>query len=102
MNENTSKTLPRFPLGQCCMTQGVSALVEQYGLPVLDYLARHQQGDWGDLDSHDLKANELALKEGSRILSAYHFQPAIGVSIKIWVITEADRSVTTALLPEEY
>ena len=102
MSKNITNALPRFRLGQCCMTPGISDLIEQYQLPVLDYLARHQRGDWGDLDKHDLRANEMALKEGSRILSAYHFQPEPNIKIKIWIITESDRSVTTALLPEEY
>ncbi len=96
------KALPRFPLGQCCMTPGISSLVEQHELPLSQFLARHQRGDWGDLDRHDIEANEQALEEGTRLLSAYHFEPEPGISIKIWIITEADRSVTTALLPEEY
>lgn len=95
-------TKPLFPLGQCCMTPGISALVEQHGLPVFAYLARHQQGDWGDLDADDRRANEHALKDGTRIFSAYHFEPTPGTRIKLWVITEADRSITTVLLPEEY
>ena len=102
MNTSIAKQVPKFSLGQCCMTKGISALVEQYQLPVLDYLARHQHGDWGDLDKHDLRANEMALKENTRILSAYQFQPKPNINIKIWVITEADRSSTTLLLPEEY
>ena len=94
--------IPKFPLGLCCMTIGISTLVEQHNLPVAEYLCRHQSGDWGDLDKHDRQANELALKEGTRILSAYHFQLSADLRIKLWVITEADRSSTTILLPEEY
>jgi hypothetical protein len=62
------------------------------------YLARHASGDWGDLDEHDRKANEYALEHGLRVLSAY----TLSSGERIWVITEADRSMTTILLPEEY
>jgi hypothetical protein len=61
------------------------------------FLSRHASGDWGDLDAHDRRENELALEHGRRLLSSY---PA-GEG-RVWVITEADRSVTTLLLPEEY
>jgi hypothetical protein len=84
------------------MTQGVSTLVEQHNLPVAEYLCRHQSGDWGDLDHDDKQANGQALHDGTRIFSAYHFQPSADLKIKLWVITEADRSSTTILLPEEY
>ena len=59
------------------------------------YLARHANGDWGDLDDHDRKANEYALKHGLRILSVYKLQSGV----VIWVVTESDRSSTTILLP---
>ncbi len=55
-------------------------------------------GDWGDLDDEDKKENELSVKQGFRILSAYNLENGE----KVWVITEWDRSVTTILLPEEY
>jgi hypothetical protein len=60
-------------------------------------LARHRSGDWGELDPHDRRENELSLKHGWRLLSSY----PVGEKI-IWVITEADRTYTTILLPEEY
>jgi hypothetical protein len=60
-------------------------------------LARHSSGDWGELDAHDRRENELSLKQGWRILSSY----PVGEKV-IWIITEADRSYTTILLPEEY
>jgi len=60
-------------------------------------LKRHLTGDWGDVDAHDAQENELSLREGFRLLSAYHQG-----DVKFWIITEADRSVTTILLPEEY
>jgi len=58
----------------------------------------HVDGDWGDLDESDKAKNELSLKEAFRILSAYKLK----TGVKVWVITEADRSATTLLLPEEY
>lgn len=63
-----------------------------------NFLARHQSGDWGELDEHDTQANETALEEGLRLLSVY--ETAAGV--RTYVITEWDRSVTTILLPEDY
>jgi hypothetical protein len=62
------------------------------------YLARHASGDWGELTEHDRKANEYALAHGLRVLSAY----LLSSGERIWVVTEADRSMTTILLPEEY
>ena len=63
-----------------------------------ELLLRHVTGDWGDLDDEDKKENELSVKEGFRILSAYK----LGTDVKVWVITEWDRSATTILLPDEY
>jgi hypothetical protein len=65
---------------------------------ILRGLQRHQAGDWGDMDEHDRQENELSLKSGFRLLSVY--RAANGV--KFWIITEADRSATTVLLPEDY
>jgi hypothetical protein len=62
------------------------------------FLSRHANGDWGELDEHYRKANEDALEHGLRVLSSY----TLKTGEKIWIITEADRSVTTILLPEEY
>ena len=66
-------------------------------------LSRHVKGDWGDLDEEDKATNNLALKEGTRLLSAYDDDrfPKNGVAT-IWIITEADRSATTILFPDEY
>jgi hypothetical protein len=61
-------------------------------------LNRHKSGDWGGLEEEDRQANDRALVEGTRILSAYH----TGTGLKFWIVTEADRSVTTVLLPEDY
>jgi hypothetical protein len=88
---------PKFELGQIVATPGALAFLE--GIPVnpLDLITRHVCGDWGDLCQEDKDANDFAVVIGLRILSAY--SPPEG---KLWVITEADRSVTTILLPEEY
>ena len=63
-----------------------------------NYLQRHAIGDWGDLSVEDLEENTLSLEQGYRLLSAYHLKDLT----KIWIITEADRSATTILLPSEY
>ncbi len=65
---------------------------------ILSALQRHQAGDWGDVGDHDRQANDRALQDGTRLLSVYH----AANQTKFWLITEADRSVTTVLLPEEY
>ena len=90
-------TTTLFSLGQTVMTPGVQALVAGNWDLVRGVLARHQAGDWGDLDPEDKTTNDRAVKDGDRILSSY----LIGGE-KVWVITEWDRSVTTLLLPEEY
>lgn len=97
---NSKKAL--FPLGTVCMTPGVAELVEQHQLSIHEYLARHVSGDWGDVCIDDAAENTLSLLEGYRILSAYTFTSAPAVHSKIWIITEANRSVTTLLLPSEY
>ena len=88
--------IPKFELGGCHITSNARAHLTQDD--VLRALRRHQGGDWGDVNQHDRQANELALKEGSRLVSVYH--SATGV--KFYIITEADRSMTTVLLPEDY
>jgi hypothetical protein len=87
-----------FPLGQTVATPGALEALASAGETPLPYLARHVAGDWGELDEHDKEENESALKDGLRILSAYRLPDGT----RIWVITEADRSATTILLPEEY
>ena len=90
----------KFPLGRLVMTRGVADLTAEntaFAQFVLDSLKRHAQGDWGMLPEEDKKENELSLKQGFRLLSAYE-NPGLP---KIWIITEADRSVTTTLFPDE-
>ena len=85
-----------FNPGQVVATQGALSLAED-GVNLLAYLARHLMGDWGDLCKEDKKENDFSIKNGYRILSAYNTSRG-----RLWIITEADRSATTFLLPEEY
>jgi hypothetical protein len=89
---------PRFSLGRLLATPGALAAMERSGEGPLSFLPRHVRGDWGVVGEEDAKANNQSLKEGTRLLSAY--RTAKGE--QLWVITEADRSATTILLPEEY
>ena len=89
---------PKFHLGTLVSTPGALAALTEAGQSPMQFISRHIVGDWGDCDQHDLQANEDALKNGDRLFSVY--RTAKGV--KIWVITEADRSSTCVLLPEEY
>jgi hypothetical protein len=82
-----------FPPGQVVATPGALNL----GVDLLPYFWRHMTGDWGDLDEDDKHENEFAIQNGLRILSAY-----MTTAGKLWIITEADRSSTCMLLPEEY
>ena len=86
-----------LPLGRVLSTPGVLRLLREAGEDPFGYLARHASGDWGELDARDRRENECSLKHGWRVLSAY----PVGEG-RVWVITEADRSYTTILLPEEY
>lgn len=89
---------PKFCLGRIFMTPGAIESLDEAGELPTGFLDRHQKGDWGNVDANDAEENELSLKEGFRILSSYRTK----ADVKIWVITEADRSSTTILLPEEY
>ena len=89
---------PLFDLGQVVATPGALAALEEAGQSPSEFLTRHVHGDWGMVDEHDRQANDGALQDGSRILSAY----VLTTGTKIWIITEADRSSTCCLLPEEY
>lgn len=91
---------PLFPLGQVVITACAEAALERRGqLPIVQTMVnRHALGDWGDLDAEDIQTNNEALIHGNRLLSAYEFEDGF----KVWIITEADRSATTILLPEDY
>jgi hypothetical protein len=84
-----------FPLGQLAITGNASLRLSTE--EVLTALLRHASGDWGDLCPEDTLANDTALHQGGRLFSAYGRG-----AVRFWVITEADRSLTTMLLPEDY
>jgi hypothetical protein len=90
-------TIPKskFPLGQVVITTNATARLDS--VAVSEGLSRHASGDWGSVCKDDAAENELSLKEGFRLLSVY----GTGES-KFWIITEADRSVTTVLMPDDY
>lgn len=97
MQENELFTA-RFPLGQALVTPGVQALIEAGKVAPFELLSRHQAGDWGEVGLADKESNEFALRDGGRLLSVY----VVEGGTRVWVITEADRSSTTILLPDEY
>lgn len=89
---------PRFSTGQLLFTPGAFASMQKYQTSPIELLRRHQAGDWGTIPKEDAQANEQALKYGDRLLSSYQITP----DVVIWLITEADRSSSTYLLPSEY
>ena len=89
---------PKFPLGTLVATPAALKAIEDAGQEPAFFLDMHLSGNWGDVDAHDRKANDDALFHGERLLSAYKTL----TGTRIWVITEADRSSTCILLPEEY
>jgi len=89
---------PRFRIGLPVITPAAQSMLEQARISPTILLERHLCGDWGELDIADIASNELALLIHRRLLSSYVI-PGGG---KVWIITEADRSVTTILLPEDY
>ena len=91
-----TKVTPKFSLGQIVATPNALNSVPDNEIKAA--LQRHVRGDWGNLDEEDKQANEDALHRGSRLLSSY----LTIQNVKFWIITEADRSVTTVLLPEDY
>jgi hypothetical protein len=93
-----NRLLPRFPLGRVVATPGALRALEQANQNPFEFLTRHQAGDWGELCEEDKRENEFSVPNDFRILSAYRTRNGV----RIWVITEADRSATTLLLPHEY
>lgn len=89
---------PRFSAGQVCATPGALDAINEAGQSPMDFIGRHVVGDWGDICEDDQRVNEESLEHGLRLLSAYRTEEGV----KLWVITEADRSATTILRPEEY
>jgi hypothetical protein len=98
--DQVKRLTPRalFPLGQLVATPGALDAIWRNGAGAWTYLSRHVTGDWGELSAADKAENELSVREGFRIVSAY----ILTDGTKVWIITEADRSATTILLPDEY
>lgn len=88
-------TVERLTLGKIYITPGAQASVKFQ--TVVAALERHSRGDWGEIPDHDKEVNAEALESGERIMSAYTSR-----GVRFWIITEADRSITTVLLPEDY
>jgi hypothetical protein len=86
----------KFPLGQVVMTTNAARTLQDDEVGTA--LANHMHGDWGDVCPEDRAENERALANGGRLFSVYHD----GSGVKFWIITEADRSATTVLLPDDY
>lgn len=97
-NTNQRPAFARFPLGQTYMTPGAEEALMIAGQTGIEFLRRHVSADWSELSDEDARENELSLTQGFRVLSVY--RTAKGE--KLWIITEADRSSTTILLPSEY
>ena len=97
-NTKQEASVTRFALGQTVITPGAEEALEIAGQTAIEFLRRHMTGDWGELSDEDVRENELSLKQGFRLLSRY--QTTKGE--RFWIITEADRSVTTVLLPQDY
>ncbi|HYX29128.1 MAG TPA: hypothetical protein VE863_11220 [Pyrinomonadaceae bacterium] len=99
-NTNTTQrpTVTRFVLGQTYITPGAEEALMIAGQTGIEFLRRHMSQDWGDLSDEDVRENDLSLREGFRVLSAYRTVKGQ----RLWIITEADRSATTILLPDEY
>jgi hypothetical protein len=95
---NSFPITPLFCSGRIVATPGALALLERVQKSPSEFLSRHLRGDWGDLCQEDKAENELSLKHDFRLLSSY----PVTETDTLWIITEADRSVTTLLLPSEY
>ena len=97
-SEQDNNQEPLFGLGQVVATPGALQALQDAEQDPVELIRRHVSGDWGDLVDEDKKENELSVEEGFRIFSAYE----LNSGVKVWLITEADRSATTFLLPDEY
>jgi hypothetical protein len=85
-------------LGRVVATQGAAEALEAAEETAAQLLDRHQHGDWGNVPPEDAAANKASVKQGLRIISAY----TLSTGVTVWLITEADRSASTFLLPDEY
>jgi hypothetical protein len=85
-------------VGQVVATPGALEALAEAGQTPDEFLDCHAAGNWGEVNAADWEENELSVREGFRVLSAY----TLSTGVRIWIITEADRSATSILLPEEY
>lgn len=90
---------PLFPLGQIAATPGALDLLDRTSINASSLLYRHQRGDWGTVCAEHAQSNDQAISIGARIFSVYEHDSE---QERLWIITEADRRVTTLLLPTEY
>jgi hypothetical protein len=93
-----STVIPKFATGTIVSTPGAIEAMQRTDTDPASLLSRHQQGDWGELDPPDAAANDLAVNDEGRLLSVY----VLSDQTRVWLITEADRSASTFLLPCEY
>ncbi|MFJ4346324.1 hypothetical protein [Pseudomonas sp. NPDC089401] len=91
-------TKPKFRLGTLLFTQAIHRLFQDDKIDLVPLLHRHVRGDWGEVDNEDKQLNDRALNTHHRLFSAYDVAP----HYRVWIITDADRSATTVLLPEDY
>ena len=98
ISESSKTTSPKFELGTVVATPGALEALEKNRQTPAEFLSRHARGDWGSVCKEDAELNNQALIDGSRLLSSYSLKDGT----KLWIITEADRSSSTLLLPEEY
>jgi hypothetical protein len=91
-------TNPLFKVGRVVLTPGAAEVLDASDQSPWTFLIRHMSGDWGELAADDKQRNDEAVRDGERILSAY----TAANGVKLWVISETDRSSTAILLPEEY
>lgn len=102
LRQDSNPTRPhtggRFALGETFITPGAEEALQVAGQTAIEFLRRHMSCEWGDLSEDDVRENELSLRKGFRLLSSYRTLKGE----KLWIITEADRSSTTILLPSEY
>jgi hypothetical protein len=89
---------PLFTLGRVVATPGALEALQDAHQAAQEFLSRHLRGDWGDLTEEDQKENDFSVFRSLRLLSAYH----LSTGVTLWIISEADRSATTLLLPSEY
>lgn len=98
MNSTSPIRRVRLPLGRLLATPAAVDAMQSAGASIFALVNRHACGDWGDLSEADREQNDLSVVAGRRVLSCY----PLGGELKVWIITDADRSTTTLLLPEEY